>query len=103
MNLPFPREGLIVGHLAVGQRLSIEASTLNHAAELVERERVGVAVPLQFQLGGADHLLHQPQRPADMHDFQHEALFECQRTIFLVVVRAPCVAQILSCKALELR
>lgn len=67
MNLPFPGERLIVGHLALSQLLSIEASAVDHAAELVKRERIGIAVLLQLQLGRADHFFHEPQRSADMH------------------------------------
>ncbi|AOJ21950.1 hypothetical protein WJ11_21435 [Burkholderia cenocepacia] len=58
---------------------SVEASAVNHAAELVERERIGIAVLLQLQLGRADHFFHEPQRSADMHNFQYETLFERRR------------------------
>lgn len=48
--------------MSVVMPASVEASAVDHAAELVERERIGIAVLLQLQLGRADHFLHEPQR-----------------------------------------
>lgn len=68
---------------------SDEASAVDHTAGLVERERIGIAVLLQLQFGRADHFLHEPQCSADVHNFQHETLFESRQLVFLEGGRAP--------------
>ncbi|WP_193099639.1 hypothetical protein [Burkholderia sp. Z1] len=102
MNLPFPGERPTVGYLALSQLLSIEASAVDQAAELVKCEQVGRAVLLLFQFGGADHFFHQPQCSAHMNDFQHKPLLYRKRSIFLEIGCARQVVQFIPCQALEL-
>lgn len=103
MNLPFPGERRIVDQLALSQLLPIEGSAVDDAAELVERERIRIAVLLQLQLGRADHFFHEPQRSADTRNFQRETLFERREAVFLQGGRAPRIVQIDPCQPLKLQ